>query len=77
MTMMQSPIGSMVAFYWTPTHEWLVGEVVDHLPFAGKIRHGVRVDTPTKIDPTGCPGGRVYDVWPDMSLAPAALNGKP
>lgn len=57
------PLGSAVAFYIKSTDEWLVGEVVDHLTFNGKVRHGVRV------------GARTYDVWPDISIAPAAHSG--
>ena len=48
----------------------MTGTVVDAITFNGKVRHGVRVDGPTDIDPTGCPGGRVYDVWPAMNIRP-------
>lgn len=64
------PIGTIVEFYWQPSDQWLTGEVVDQLTFNGKTRHGVRVSGATAIDPQGIAGGRVYDVWPDMSIAP-------
>lgn len=69
MTNIVHPLGTMVAFYWQPSDTWLTGQVVDHLTFNGKVRHGVRVSAKTAVDPHGIDGGRIYDVWPDMSIA--------
>jgi hypothetical protein len=60
---MKYELGTMVAFYWRATGQWLVGKVIDHISFNDKIRHGVEVD------------GRVYDVWPDMAIGPAYVAG--
>lgn len=67
------PLGTLVAFYWRSTDEYLTGVVVAHITFNGETLHSVRVNGPSAIDPQGCPGGRVYDVWPDMSIAPLTL----
>jgi hypothetical protein len=59
-------IGDAVTFNWEPSSEQLTGTVVDTFQWQpGNIRYGVRVDGATAIDPTGCSGGRVYDVWPE------------
>lgn len=61
---MSVPVGTRVTFRWRG--QMLTGEVVDSITFNGQTHHGVRVDGPTAIDPTGCPGGRVYDVWHEV-----------
>jgi hypothetical protein len=59
------PVGTRVTFRWRG--QWLTGEVVDSITFNDQTHHGVRVDGPTAIDPTPPPGGRVYDVWQEIT----------
>lgn len=60
------PLGAPVSFLWRG--QWLDGVIHDVITFNGRVRHGVRVDGPSDIDPQGCSGGRVYDVWPDIPI---------
>lgn len=58
-------VGDTVSFHWRPADARYTGVIVDRIVFNGRVRLGVRVSEPTRLDPKGCPpGGRVYDVWP-------------
>lgn len=60
-------VGDRVSFAWQQHGRRYSGEVVDRIQFGERIRLGVRVMGPTRIDPNGINGGRVYDVWTHLA----------